>query len=303
MKTNSIYIFIGIALCTMFYVFSALISANDSVNVDLNKTNIPHNTNLPPIPSEVSIFDEELPIERQDVYEALDREILTNTFWHTNTILVMKRAGRYFPIIEPILKEYGVPDDFKYLAVAESNLLTSAKSPSGAVGLWQLLEATAKELGLEVNDEVDQRYDVELSTRAACQYLKRSYRSLGSWTMVAASYNCGLSRANKSMTNQLQNNYVDILWNEETARYVFRIVALKIIMNMPAEYGFSLSLNDVYAPYQHRDTTIDTGIDDIAKFAIEHQTTYKAIKTLNPWLRQNKLTNAKGKRYTLQLPQ
>ncbi len=305
MKTNTICILVGIVLCASFYTLTALVSPANSVDCtdSLSVVNAPHNTNLPIVPTESSVFGEQLPIDRQDVYEALDREILTNTFWHTNTILVMKRAGRYFPVIEPILAEYGIPSDFKYLAVAESNLLPSAKSPAGAVGLWQILEATAKELGLEVNDEVDQRYDVELSTRAACQFLRRSYRTLGSWTMVAASYNCGLGRATKSQETQLQNNYVDILWNEETARYVFRIAALKIIMNSPSEYGFYLHDSDIYAPYNYRDTIINCEIPNIAQFAIEHNTTYKTIKILNPWLRQNKLTNAKGKQYTIKLPQ
>ncbi len=304
MKKNIIYICIGIVLCSIFYTFTAYTTQQESIaNTETTLGATPHITNLPPIPNKISVFGEELPLDRQDVYEALDREILTNTFWHTNTILVLKRSGRYFPIIEPILKEYNIPTDFKYLAVAESCLLPNAVSPSKAVGLWQLLEGTAKELGLEVNDEVDQRYDAEISTRAACQYLRRSYESLGSWTLVAAAYNCGQNRVRKSIASQQQQKYVDILWNEETARYVFRIAALKAIMSNPDNYGFNLTETDIYHPYAHRDTTIDSNIEDLAAFAIEHQTTYKTIKTLNPWLRQNKLTNPKNKTYTLRLPQ
>ena len=309
MKKNTICILIGIVLCISFYTFTAhTISRDSTANVpDTTEATTPivatpHNTNLPPIPKQISIFGEDLPLDRPDVYEALDREILTNTFWHTNTILVMKRAGRYFPIIEPILKEYNVPSDFKYLAVAESNLLPNAISPSKAVGLWQLLEGTAKELGLEVDDEVDQRYDAEMSTRAACKYLLRSYRALGSWTLVAAAYNCGQARVNKSIATQQQQKYIDLLWNEETSRYVFRIAAIKTIMSQPTDYGFNLTQTDIYQPYTHRDTTINTEIEDIATFAIEHQTTYKTLKILNPWLRQNKLTKSKNKEYTLRLP-
>lgn len=264
--------------------------------------NYPHMTYLPEFPKEMSFANEKVPLDRQDIQEALDREILSNTFWHTNTLLILKRRARIFPEIEKILKECGVPDDFKYLCVAESNLSPTAKSPVGAAGLWQIMEKTGKELGLEINDDVDERYNFEKSTRAACQYLKKSYRALGSWTLVAAAYNGGQGRVTKNMETQKQNNYYDIVWVEETSRYVFRILALKLIMSNPQLYGFNLSDADSYRSTKYYEVKTDTTIADIAQFAIDNKTTYKAIKTLNPWLKQNKLTNPKRKEYTILVP-
>lgn len=264
--------------------------------------NYPHMTYLPEFPKEMSFANEKVPLNRPDVQEALDREILSNTFWHTNTLLILKRRARLFPEIEKILKECGVPDDFKYLCVAESNLSPTAKSPVGAAGLWQIMEKTGKELGLEINEDVDERYNFEKSTRAACQYLKKSYRALGSWTLVAAAYNGGQGRVTKNIETQKQNNYYDIMWVEETGRYVFRILALKLIMNNPQLYGFNLTDTDSYHSTKYYEVKTDTTIADIAQFAIDNKTTYKAIKTLNPWLKQNKLSNPKRKEYTILVP-
>lgn len=302
MKTKALCILTGAALVAMIYLFTGS-TTPEPRRTEKEEQTLPHETHLPKVPEKITLFGEEMPLERQDVYESMDREMLTNTFWHTNTILVVKRAARVFPIIEPILKEMEVPEDFKYLAVAESNLWPTAKSPAGAAGLWQILETTGKELGLEINDEVDQRYDIEKSTRAACKFLKRGYETLGSWTLVAGAYNGGMGRVSKNKSNQKQESYYDILWAEETARYVFRIAAFKIIMNDPAQYGFKIEDDEIYAPYPCRDTTINGSIADIAQFAIDHNTSYKAMKNLNPWLRQNKLTNARGRSYTVKIPE
>lgn len=315
MKKEFLYLLAGFLGATSLYIMTSFVIDSSSVTNPALATDsvivrrieavngLPHQTCLPIVPSELSLFGENIPLNRQDVYESLDREILTNTFWHTNFILILKRSQRIFDIIEPILKEEGVPEDFKYLAVAESSLVPTIKSPAGAVGLWQILESTGKELGLEINDEVDQRYDIELSTRAACKFLKRSFDSLGSWMLVAAAYNGGQARVNKQMSSQYQKSYFDILWAEETARYVFRIAAFKVILDSPSDYGFLLTDDVKYVSYPCRVMMFDGSIADIAQFAIDNGTTYKALKNLNPWLRQNKLTNAKKKEYKILIPE
>lgn len=273
-----------------------------STNDSTRNIYYPHTTYQPVIPTSLSFCGEEVPLNRSDVYESLDREMLSNTFWHTNTMLVLKRSKRFFPIIERILSEYKIPNDFKYLCVAESNLMPLAKSPVGAVGLWQIMSTTGKELGLEINDEVDERYNIEKSTIAACKFLQKSYNSLGSWTLVAASYNGGLARVNKNISTQLQKSYYDILWVEETGRYVYRILSLKVIFENPRKYGFNLDETEYYEPYEYTEIKVDSTITNFAQFAIDNKTTYKGLKNLNPWLRDTKLTNAKRKTYTIQIP-
>ncbi|MBP5420695.1 MAG: transglycosylase SLT domain-containing protein [Bacteroidales bacterium] len=267
-----------------------------------NGNTTPHQSYLPQLPSELYFCGEELPIDRDDVRESIDREIMTNTFWHNNTMLMYKRIGRYFPIIEPILKQYNVPNDIKYLCVAESSLSPTIKSPAGAVGLWQFIESTGKEMGLEINDEVDERYNIERSTRAACKFLLHAYEKLGSWQLVAASYNGGMTRVLKNMQNQRQNKYYDILWSEETSRYVYRIIALKLILENPQQYGFNLTDADRYKPYEVDTCYVDSIIDDWVDFCEAKGITYKQLKTLNPWLRQTYLHPKQGKPYKVLLP-
>ncbi len=254
-----------------------------------------------PMPEKMEFAGEEVPLHLFDVRESLDRELQVNTYWHSQTVLLLKRANRYFPMIEPILKANGVPDDFKYLAVAES-ALTHSVSPSKAVGFWQILEGTAKELGLEVNQEVDERYHIEKSTQAACTFLKKSYEKYGNWTMAAASYNFGRNGIQRQMERQDNTDYYDMVLGEETGRYVYRILAFKAIFDNPQKYGFHLMPNELYPPYSFQNVPVDSAITSIAQFAKTFDTSYKMIKLLNPWLRENFLTNRSKKTYLIKVP-
>lgn len=244
---------------------------------------------------------EEVPTFMADVQERLDKEMITNMNYHTNTTLVIKRANKVFPIIEPILAKYGVPDDFKYLAVIESSLV-NAVSPAGARGIWQFMPATAKEKGMEVSDEVDERYHLEKSTEAACKYLLVAKEKFGSWTLAAASYNGGMNGISKKMEEQQVDNYYDLLLTEETSRYVFRILALKEIMKNSDKYGFSIPKEALYYSIPTKKIVVDSSITDLAKFAKMQGVNYKILKIHNPWLRDKKLTNTSRKKYEIEIP-
>ncbi|MFY7707781.1 MAG: lytic transglycosylase domain-containing protein [Flavobacteriales bacterium] len=254
-----------------------------------------------PLPESADFCAESAPLQKWDVAEKLDRELLVNSYWHSNTLLAIKRSARWFPLIEKVLKEEGVPDDFKYLALVESNF-TNATSPAGAVGYWQFLAETATEFGLEVNDEVDERYHVEKSTRAACKYFKQAYNKLGSWSLAAASYNMGMLGVQKQMDRQKQNNYYELLLNEETSRYVFRILSMKEIVNNTDKYGFVIRPSDIYAPIDSKEVTITGAVEDFAIWCQEYGVSYKDFKLLNPWLRQAYLKNKSGKTYVVKIP-
>lgn len=254
-----------------------------------------------PIPEKLDFGGEEVPLQYFDVRESLDRELHVNTFWHSQTVLLLKRSNRYFPIIEPILKKNNIPDDFKYLAVAESGL-TQAVSPAKAAGIWQILEGTAKEFGLEVNKEVDERYHIEKSTEVACQYLKKAYEKYGTWTMAAASYNFGMNGITKQIDRQDSNSYYDMVLGEETGRYVYRILALKVIFENPKQYGFFLDSTDLYPPLEYTEVKVDSTITSIASFARQYGVNYKLIKLFNPWLRENYLPIKQGKSYLIKIP-
>lgn len=241
-------------------------------------------------PSQLSFAGEEIPLSQPDVYESLDREIHANTYFHSNTILYFKRANRWFPTIEKILAKNNIPDDFKYLALIESGL-QHVVSPAGATGYWQFLKETAKEYGLVVNDEIDERYHVEKSTEAACRYLNDAYKKYGNWTLVAASYNVGMARISNELDRQKTNNYYDMLLNQETARYVFRIAAVKEIMNHPEKYGFTIKPEDLYPEIEYKLIPLDKAVVDFAEFAAEYDISYKVLKYFNPWLRQSYLKN------------
>lgn len=254
-----------------------------------------------PVPGAIEFAGERVPLEQWDVREKLDRELLVNTYWHSNTLLAIKRANRWFPVIEPVLQEEGIPDDFKYLALIESTF-TQAVSPAGATGFWQFLEATGKSYGLEINEEVDERYHVEKSTRAACHYLRDAYDRYGSWAMAAASYNVGMAGPERQISRQKQFDYWNLLWNDETGRYVYRILAMKEILNHADAYGFVLRPADLYAPLACRKVLVDSALTDLAGFAAMQGVTYKELKLYNPWLREPSLRNKAGKTYELLLP-
>ncbi len=253
------------------------------------------------LPAQLEFAGEVVPISNFDTRESLDKELLVNGYWHSRTLMVLKRSKRYFSIIEPILKKNGVPDDFKYLAMAESGL-ENVVSPAKAVGMWQILESTGKEYGLEVNTVVDERYDLEKSTEAACKFLLQSYKEFGSWTMAAATYNVGRNGLENQITKQKTNNYYDLLLNDETARYIFRLIAHKLITEDPGSYGFQLEESDYYPLIATKDLAIDKEIPNITDFAIEHSTNYKIVKQFNPWLRQNYLPDQPDKVYHILIP-
>ena len=253
-----------------------------------------------PIPDSLYLVDERVPVEQKDVKERIDRELLVNTYWQSNGLLLIKRKNKYFPVIQPILQRYGVPEDFAYLAMAESGL-QNVTSPAGAKGFWQIMKSTAKEYGLEVNKEVDERYHLEKATEAACKYLLEAKQKYGSWTLAAASYNAGMNKITKELEKQKVDNYYDLLLTEETSRYVPRIIALKHILSHPKDFGFVFSKEDLYTPYEYYEVAVDSSVTDWADFAKKMNITYKELKLLNPWLRSNKLTNKDKKTYYIKI--
>jgi len=252
-------------------------------------------------PSVVDFAGEKTPLNITDVRERFDRELLVNANLHSSTILIIKRANRVFPIIEPILKQYGVPDDFKYLAVIES-ALTNAVSASGAKGVWQFMPDTAKEKGMEVNEGVDERYHLQKSTEAACKYLIAANQKFGNWTLAAASYNGGMNGVNTKISEQKVSDYYDLALTDETSRYVFRILALKEIMQHPNLYGFDISKDELYESIPTKTLEVDSSITDLATFAKTQGINYKILKIHNPWLRDKKLVNTTKKKYLIEIP-
>jgi membrane-bound lytic murein transglycosylase D len=253
------------------------------------------------IPKNLNFAGEKVPQTDFSIKESLDREFLTNTYWQSNSLLLFKRANRWFPVIEPILKKNNIPDDFKYVALIESHL-TNAISPQKAVGFWQLIESTAINYGLEVNEEVDERYDVEKSTEAACKYFKDAYGKFGNWTLAAASYNLGMGGIEVQLTKQKAANYYDLMLNEETSRYVYRILALKTIMQNPKQFGYVIRKKDLYHKIPTITLKVDSAIKDLTVFALGQGYNYKLLKIFNPWLRKSVLENKDKKTYTFHLP-
>ena len=253
------------------------------------------------IPDELTFAGEKVPTELYDIKERMDRELLVNTYWQSNGLLLIKRAHKYFPIIEPMLKKYGIPDDFKYLAVAESGLENNSSS-AGAAGFWHFLKSSAKEYGLEVNQNVDERYNLEKATKVAADYLKKSKKRFGTWTLAAAAYNAGNARIARNLKKQQVTDYYDLLLNSETSRYVLRIVALKEVLSYPKKYGFEFEKEDLYTSPTTRTVKVDTVITNIASFAKGFNTNYKELKLHNAWLRENKLNNKSRKLYKITIP-
>jgi len=259
-------------------------------------------TNSVPLPRSVDFCGEQISLERWDLRERFDREMNACTYLHSTTLLYLKRANRFFPVIEPILKANGIPDDFKYLCVIESNLDTRALSPAKAAGLWQFLESTGKSYGLEITNQIDERYHIEKATEAACKYFKDAYKRYGNWVNVAASYNAGMGRISNSMQSQLVESALDLLLVSETSRYVFRIIAMKEIFSFPRKYGFVMKSEDFYPPIPVHYVQVDYSIADLAAFASDQGINYFQLKEFNPWLRETSLTVKPGSRYTIALP-
>jgi membrane-bound lytic murein transglycosylase D len=253
------------------------------------------------LPDNVTFAGEKMPLENFDTRESLERELLTSAYRHSSTILIIKRANRYLPMIENILKKNNIPDDFKYLAAAESEY-SNMISPAGATGFWQIMPETGREEGMEINNVVDERYNVEKSTQFACDYFLKSYEKYGNWTLAAASYNGGRAGIDEQIEIQHQNNYYDLLLSEETARYIFRAIAYKLIITDPARYGFQIGEGDLYPPLKYYEVKVDTTVNDFSAFSEKFGTNYKLLKFLNPWLRKPFLTQKPNKEYLIKIP-
>ncbi|MCX6270401.1 MAG: transglycosylase SLT domain-containing protein [Bacteroidetes bacterium] len=253
------------------------------------------------IPDNLTFAGEKVPMDIFWVREAYDRELLTNVYWHSSTFLMLKRTNRYLPVIEPILKKNEIPDDFKYLALAESNF-SNTVSPAGASGFWQFLKETGERYGLEINEEVDERYNLAKSTEAACRYFRDAYNRFGSWTLAAAAYNAGIENVTKPMTQQRSTDFYSTLLNQETTRYLFRIMAMREVFLNPEQYGFHFRKKDLYPVIPVTEVIIDSTLTNLASFAIDRGLNYKILKEFNPWLRKNNLTNKQKKTYILLIP-
>ena len=253
------------------------------------------------LPDKAEFAGEEAPLGLYYVREGLDRELMVNTYWHSSTMLMLKKSNRYFHIIVPILKKNGIPEDFKYLALIESGL-TNIQSPAGAAGFWQFIPGTGKHFGLEISDQVDERYHVEKATEAACKLLRGSYNKFGSWTLAAAAYNVGEGRIIKELQRQKASSYYDLYLPEETMRYIYRIIALKLLYEHPTEYGYFLRKKDLYPPIPTYNLNIDSSITNLPVFAKSMNINYRLLKEFNPWLRSDKLLNPGKKKYVLLLP-
>lgn len=290
---------IAIILVSSLLIFASK-ESKSSITSDLNTSEF-YKIKALKIPKDLIFAGERVPIEKPDIKERIDRELLVNTYWQSNGLLFFKRTHKYFPVIEPILKKNGIPDDFKYLAVIESGLM-NVTSPAGARGFWQLLKNTAKENGLEVNDNVDERYNLELATQAACNYLKKARKKFGTWTLAAAAYNAGIKGISKKLETQQVKSYYDLLVGDETKRYVPRMVAVKEILTHPKKYGFVFEKSDLYNLEPTQTIKVDTVITNIALFSKKLGINYKTLKLYNPWLRENKLNNKTRKEYRIKIP-
>lgn len=300
------YILVSVGLVTIFAIvlfFMTSFSKDDAEETRDEHNHVSFVTNSIPIPKSVKFCDKDISLERIDMRERFDREINTFTYLHSTTMLYLKRANRFFPIIEPILKANNIPDDFKYLCVIESNLDTRAYSPAKAAGLWQFLESTGKSYGLEITSQVDERYHVEKATEAACKYFQDAYRRYGDWATVAASYNAGMGRISSSLEEQKVETAFDLLLVSETSRYVFRIMAIKQVFENPKKYGFHLRKGDLYKFVPVTQKEIRTDIADLAQWAKEQGLNYMQLKDFNVWLRGNSLKVATGKTYKIAIPE
>lgn len=296
-KTGSV---IGIGALAFLFIFSK--DSKSIVNKSSSGGLKDYRIYALTMPQKLDFSGESVPLNDADVYERMDRELLVNTYWQSNGLLLFKRANKFFPIIEPILKSYGIPEDFKYLALIESGFM-NVVSPAGARGFWQLMKSTAKENDLEVNDNVDERYHIEKATGVACEFLLDSKERFGSWTLAAASYNLGKTGLERRINQQKSDTYYDLLLNEETARYLFRIIAIKTIFESPKDYGFNFEEQDLYQSETYKEVLVDSAVSDLVSFAKSFNISYKTLKRHNPWLRERHLNNSSGKLYSIKIPE
>jgi len=302
MKNKYFYFLGSIVLLfavTQLFIYSTDLKSEDKLHQE--QFNVKYGIFAIVQPQDLNFAGEEIPIYSSEIWERIDKELLKNIYWQSNTMLYFKKANKYFPIIEPILKKFNIPDDFKYLAVIESGL-ENVVSPSGAAGFWQIMKGTGREYGLEVNNEIDERYNLEKSTVVACQYLQEAYSKFGNWTMAAASYNMGKNGARRKIIEQASNNYYNLYLNSETARYVFRIIAVKEIMQNPKRYGFMFRERDLYSMPNFKAIKVDSTISNLSDFAKSHSVNYKLLKQFNPWLRDMSLPDKSRKKYILKIP-
>jgi membrane-bound lytic murein transglycosylase D len=296
------YILAGIGLVLVCGTFICSITEIKNLDRDYRELFYKHyRIFTPEVPAQADFAGEKAPLERIYVRESFEREIFANTYMHSSTIFMFKRANRWFPVIEPILKRNNVPDDFKFLALAESNL-ANVTSPSGAEGFWQFLKPTGQKYGLEINEEVDERYNLEKATEAACKYFQEAYSRWNNWTLVAASYNRGLEGLSRALENQKVSSYYDLYLVDETARYVYRIMSMKELYHHPASFGYYLRSEDFYPRIPTYSVTVDTSISDLADFAFKQNVNYRILREFNPWIRRYNLPNKTGKTYTFILP-
>ena len=256
----------------------------------------------PELPRTLDFAGERMPLDRWDVRERLEREMMVNTYMHGSTLYILKLSTRYFPLIEERLRANGVPDDFKYLCIAESSLQQSSLSPVGAASFWQFMKETATRYGLEVNNEVDERFNIRKATDAACVYFKEAYGKFGTWTAAAASYNCGMTGYANQSDFQQATNFYDLAFTEETSRYIYRIAALKYIVSSAKSLGMIVPSSEAYRPIRTKSIMVDATVNNLSDFAITHGSNYKMLKLINPWLRAHSLPVKSGKSYTIELP-
>lgn len=301
---------------SIYILLSALVAVTSGCSAELNASNdeeLPSPMTMiysPDIPAEVTVCGETISLDREDMFERFDRELTSMAFAHGNTLAIIKRANRYFPAMSKILREEDIPEDFLYLACIESSLIPGARSGAGAAGFWQLMPATARELGLEVNDSVDQRYDLELSTRAACKFLKRAYSRYGSWANVIASYNGGMGRVSRELEGQGVDSSFDLFLNEETSRYLYRLMAMKTIMDHPQDFGFIIGANQLYYPVEYDIVEVTPPVKDWTAWARDNGLSYKELRDHNPWIRGKSMPApkavkgkaAEAKKYKVSVP-
>ena len=297
------YFIVLFFLCGVFLLIAQQeVVSEDNWPNTIEDFNDSHWVSAHPIPTEMSFADEPVPLHNPDIQERMDREILVNAYWQSNAFLLMKRTHKYGPLIDSILAAENVPLDFKYLAVIESGL-QNVSSPAGAKGFWQFMRSTAKEFDLEVNANVDERFNLVLATQAAARYLKQARDEFGSWTLAAASYNAGRAGIRRELTRQGVSNYYTLLLNEETSRYVFRILAVKRLLEEPQQYGFQYNSDHLYQRIPTRKLKVDTVVHDFVAFAEKFGINYKILKIHNPWLREGHLNNSSRKEYTIAIPE